>query len=1623
MGPAYQTTECIFDGARSRVYRAVAGDGRPVVVKQLRELYPGAATIARFSREFEITRSAAGPGVIEAYELRAHEGTVSIVLEDFGAASVAAALGKGPHALDVVLPLAARIADALARVHALGIVHKDVNPSNVVWNQGTDEVKLIDFGISQVLGREPASPSFDGTPRYMSPEQTGRMNRSVDCRSDLYSLGAMLYELLTGVPPFPSEDRLELVHAHIARTPVSPQEIRSEIPDLVARLCLTLLAKRAEDRYQTARGLAHDLGRCLEHGRAKPPAPAFALREKDRDGQLRIPQKLYGRDAEAAALLSAFERTAQGGTGLLLVAGYSGIGKTSLVHEVQRELAGRRGCFVEGKFDQFNRGIPYDSLIQAFRNLVRHVLSENEERIARWKGRIWDALGENGRVLIDVIPEAEHLIGPQAQVEDVSPAEARNRFQMVIGGFVRAMASADHPLVIFLDDLQWADLPSMELINRLVTDPDAGHVLFIGAYRDNEVGDAHPLAAAIADMRSDGASLETIHLGPLSEEDVRELVADTVMGAPGNLRLALACHGKTGGNAFFLNRFLESLHGEGLLRYEGDRWTWDLDTIQSLAITETVVDFMSRRIQRMSIPARRSLEIAACIGNTFDLRTLAYLRGATRKEMLENLREALKDELLRPAEQGFWYVNEVDEESTNFVYRFAHDRIRQAAHDGLDREDAASIHLRAGRFMLAEMTDGDPRLFEIVEHLDRAIHLIDEEDERERLCELNLAAGRRALASAAFQPAHGYYLRAHELQGEDAWTRRYERTLAIHVEGARAAYLGGDHAVMQARVTEVIEHGRTIVDRVEAQEVAIYALVSQERFADAVKAAIGVLGQLGVEMPAAPTKAQVGQAVGATLEALGGTSPEAILALPETADAAVEAAMRIQNGVMSSAYLAMPDLLPLLACSIVGTTLARGVCKQSAYGFAVFALVLSAINEIDKAYENGRVSLGLLDRWDDRALRPNTMHVVSGLVNPFVEPVRNTLDVEARVYRLGIDTGNLEYACWALHHQANMSFYAGVDLPAAGACIDRAIGVLKHHKQLPAVSCTVPFGQAVRCLVGQSPDPARLAGPEFDESEQLAALRAVNFRGATCIVSTLAAFLRYIFRDLEAARSMADLAMAYADGASSTYHVVWAHQYRALSILGLCDATAEGVGAAVDAVQSNLAQLRTWQRFSPGNHAHRVHLVEAEIARVEGRRGDALDLYDRAIEAARQGQFVHEEALASELAARFHAARGARTAARAYMLEACYGYNRWGATAKVTALEREAGDLLAGFRIAPADAAPGSTATATSSSQEASQRLDLETLFKAANIISGEIRLESLLEKIMGVAIENAGATRGFLIMDRGGDLRVDASRDADGRRLAEQGTPVAKCPGLPQSLVTYVHRTGERLVLNDAAKDSRWAQDPELRRDRPMSILCAPVVHQGAARGLVYLENDLTTGAFTPARIEVLELLCTQAAISITNATLYGNLDAALREQVELTAAHRRFVPHQFLENLGRRRIADVALGDSVRKQMSILFSDMRGFTTHVEGLSGEESIGFINDYLSHMEPPIHQYHGFVDSYIGDAIMALFDEAGDALRAGIAMLRALRRLNAERERAGRPTIPHRHRRQHGRPDAGDDRR
>ncbi|MBE9187082.1 AAA family ATPase [Microcoleus sp. LEGE 07076] len=1633
--PGIKVLAQIYESTNSVVYRGIREqDHKRVILKVLKQDYPTPSELTRYKQEYEITSSLDIEGVVKPYALEPYQRSLVIILEDFGASSLKQLFNGSGDAGPVLslakfLKLAIKTAEVLGAIHSANIIHKDINPANIVLNPETEIIKIIDFGISTQLTRE--NPTLknpnvlEGTLAYISPEQTGRMNRSLDYRTDFYSLGVTFYELLTGQLPFESTDALELVHCHIAKQPIPPHLLGGEegerekggepCPQALSDIVMKLMAKMAEERYQSAWGVKADLEECLFQLQANGTIADFPLGSKDISDKFQIPQKLYGRDSEVETLLTAFDRVSEDTTEMMLVAGYSGIGKSVLVAEVHKPITQKRGYFIWGKFDQFQRNIPYSAFVSAFQGLMRQLLTESEAQLNLWREKLLAGLGSNGQVIIEVIQEVELIIGKQPPVPELSPAESQNRFNLVFQNFIRAFCAKEHPLVIFLDDLQWADSATLKLIDLMMTDTDTQYLFLIGAYRDNEVTPTHPLMMTLEGLQNVEATINFITLAPLDSQHISQLIADTLHSNASSVKpLAELVVHKTGGNPFFVYEFLKTLHTENLITFDLERhgWQWDISNIEAKGITDNVVELMVGKLKKLPPVTQQVLRLAACVGADFDLKTLSIISEKSTSEVYKDLTAAVQSGLILP-------TSELDEELLIQDYKFLHDRVQQAAYSLIPSHRKQAYHLQIGQLLLnnTPIQQQEEKIFDIVNQLNFGSNLLENQQKRDELAKLNLIAGKKAKASVAYQPALTYLTNGLDLlnspqsslskggsEGGSSWQTQYDTTLALYVEAAEAAYLCGQFDEMERLVPVVLQQGKALLDKVKVYEVKISAYLTQNKPLEAVDTGLTVLKLLGVSLPKKPSQLDILLGLMGTKFALRGKRIEDLINLPEMTAPDKLAAIRILSIVSSASYIAAPNLLPLVIFKGINISVKYGNASFSSIMYAGYGLILCGVlGDIESGYKFGNLALSLLERLNAKKVKSKTVSLVNYFIRHWKEHGRQTLQPLLLAYSSGLETGDLEYGTYSLLWNSYNSYCIGQELAVVereAAKYSDTIQKLKQERNFHYINLN---RQRVLNLMGQSKNPCRLIGDVYDESKRLPLDIEANDQTLLFHTYLEKLTLCYLFGEYSEALDNAALAEKYIDSAAGMLTTTLFYFYDSLARVAVYSSSSKSQQKRLSRkVQSNQKKFKKWAHHAPMNHLHKFYLVEAERHRVQGSEVVAMDYYKKAIALAKEHEYINEEALAHELAAKFYLALGQDKIAQVYMQDARYCYLRWGATAKVNDLDTRYPQLL---QRKPSNRGTLSTKVSTpptSTGSSTSSELDLMTVMKASQTLSEEIVLDKLLAKLMRIIIENAGAQKGFLILETKGKLLIEAegSVDKDGVTVF-QSIPIKSVGELGDQLlishiiVNYVARTRESVVLNDAANDPKFAHSPYIKAHQPKSILCFPLQHQGKLAGIIYLENNLTIEAFTPERLELLNLLSSQAAISIDNARLYNNL-------TELNQAFERFVPSQFLQILNRESILDVKLGDQVQQEMSVLFSDIRDFTTLSESMSPQDNFQFINSYLSHMETAITENQGFIDKYIGDAIMALFSgEADNAVKAGIDMLHRLTDYNQHRTAAG----------------------
>ncbi len=1476
----YREQELLRDATPSMLCRAVrASDNRPVILKLLKPGPWSAEYKSHYLHDFDVCSALELDCVVKPYALDEQEGHLVLAFEDFGGFPLSSLMAERRLTLGEVLSTIAMAAGGLHDIHRRGVAHRAVSPANLICDLGTPRLKLAGFGVSSALTRETPSSSLSKVPEfdmaYVSPEQTGRMNRSVDYRTDLYSLGVVMYECLTGRLPFESTDDLELVYCHLAEEPPPPERFDAGIPQQVSKILLRLLAKPPEERYQSAYGLVADLRECERQLAQTGTIQAFPLGARDISGRLLIPEKLYGRTRETERLIEAFDRVSQGRAEMVLVAGYSGIGKSALVNEVHTPIARQRGYFISGKFDQFQRHIPYSSLIQAFRELVRLLLTETEENIHAWRRSFLDALGQNGQVIVDVIPEVELIIGPQPPVVRLPPNEAENRFSMVFRRFLRVLAQREHPLVLFLDDLQWADSASLKLIQLLVTDPDAAYLLVLGAFRDNEVSAAHPLRTTLAEVRASGAKTTTITLPALTLPHITELLSDTLRCETAQAHpLAELVLEKTAGNPFFLRQFVAHLHSEEYLTLDSKTgvWTWDVGKIRALGITDNVVDLMAKRILNLNPQTQEALKLAACIGNRFRLRVLSLVCGEPPAATAENLWEALQSDVVLPTSGGWAGPNlpeGFDPEQAEFA--FLHDRVQEAAYALMPLEERKAVHLQIGRLMLdsASEAEREEKLFDIVNQLNTGAELIKEPEERAKLAALNLEAARKAKTAAAFGAARRYARAGVGLLAEDRWRAQYRLALDLHLETVEAEYLNVD--IEEAlRVSEIVlAEAKTLLDKVPVYVLQVEFLITRNQMEEAIEAALPVVDELGYPISRDPADLMVTRRL---------PTPDDLECAPRMTDPRQLAALHLLTIITGAAYQGKPEVFPPVVLKIIDLCLDCGLSPLAANGFAVYGTLLCGpLGDIEKGSRAGGLALRLLEEFQTREHKCKVRMAYDSFIRPWREHHRSVVQALDETIQTGLETGDFVYATYCCIWSSGYLFVAGHPLGVVEEKQSQYAKLMMKLKQENGLYPAKIWRQLALNLLGHASDPQRLEGESLGEDD-LRHVEEMNVVLTQFFLHFAQMILAYVFRQFPAALTHARNAAKLESSAISSALEGGFVYYDSLARLAMCARlNTTDREAALARVEVSLQRIRVWAEHGPMNYRSKLALVEAEKANVLGQTLVAMAGYDHAIDLAQENEFPLEQAIALERAADFYLGLGHERIAKGYLRKARDAYEKWGARAKAADLEKQFGAFLP--RLTP-------TTSPVSQAEGPAGQLDAMTLIMASQALSSEIELSRLLAKLVRLALENAGAQRGVLVLNRDGDSRVEAiaTHNAEDTEVL-QAIPLAGCRAVPETIVRYVIRTGERVVLADAAREGMYIQDPYVAQHQSRSVLCIPIHHHDRVTAVLYLENELAANVFTEERLDVLHVLLTQAAISLENAELFDSrkrAEQALRESEE---------------------------------------------------------------------------------------------------------------------------------------------
>ena len=1454
--------ELLREDAEFALYRAHPIDGRPsVLVVAAVDLDPPPSVLRRLEMEYEL-RGELGAAWAAPPLMRArHSGRVCLVLEDASSTPLSSLMGRR---LEVgrFIPIAIGISRALEQVHRRSLIHQDVRPENILLD-AAGHVRLTGFSIaSRDLEQRPrpeAAELITCKLAYMAPEQTGRMDRSIDLRSDLYACGVMFYQMLAGVLPFQASDPMEWFHCHIARNPVPLGEQVSDLPPAVAAIVAKLMSKNPDDRYQTSAGLSADLLRCLMEWTSRGRVDAFDLGSQDAQSRLLAGDRLYGRDREVAELLAAFDRVKDSGTSeLLMVSGCSGVGKSSLVRELKFHLLSAGGLFASGKFDQHKQDVPYSTVAEASLILIRGILTECDAELDRWRHDLREALGDEGRLMTGVMPELQAIVGEQPTIEELPPAEAQARFQAVFRRFLAVFARERQPLVLFLDDLQWLDPATLLLLEHVATHDEVRNLLLVGAFRDDEVDDAHPLRKFLKELHSADATVTELSLGPLDTQDTSRLVAGALRTDVAEVQeLAGKVHAESGGNPLFATQYLTALIDEGLLwsAAGSKQWRWDIKLIKAKNLTGDVQDLVSARLARLSAELQSCLKRLAYFGSSAPTLVFAMLCEVEERDLHDMVLEAVYAGLLLRTESG---------------YAFAHDRVRDAAYELVSERQRAAEHLQIGRMLVAGLTakDLDDRIYDVVGQFAHAVPLIGGRQERQRVAELNVAAGRRSKAATAYMSARVYFAGASTLLVPDGWEACPALTFTVEVELGECEFLTGELEAADLRLTALAARSSTRSQRATVAWLRVTLYTAMDQNARAVDTGLLYLNEVGIVWSPQPNDDEVSAEHARLMAHIAHRSIAELADRPLMADAERRTTLDILMAVLPPAVYTDRNLVLLVLCRMANTSIEHGNTDASSVGYAYLGMYFGpAFGDWASGLSFAKLGLDLIETRGLGRFRARVYMTAGYHVMPWTTPLDDaTFPLLQRTFDAATVAGDLNYVGYFWYCLISSQLARGHPLLEVQRSAEAGLAFVTRTKfglLIDIISVQLAFIRSLRGLTHL------LGGFDSDgfseEAIQQRFARNTGLKMAAVMywtrklqASVFAGELEGALEAAEIAETMAPMTDGHLEAAEFHFHAALA---RAAAFETASEETRERYLTSVTQLKR---QLDVWAANCPENWGDRTALVGAELARIEGRNWDAQQLYEQAIALSRQHGLVQNEGLALETASRFYRLRGFDAIAGSYRTEARRCYIRWGADGKVRRLiEQEP--------LAPTEGGGSPQARATGTGDGL---LDLTTVLKVSQAVAGEIELDQLVRTLMAVAVENAGAERAVLILKRDQELWIEAdARTIDENIVVQLQHSPARHPAVPQAITRYVMRTKTSVVLRDASLQDPFSNDEYVVQNGTRSVLCLPLIKQGVVVGSLYLENNLVTDAFTPARIAVLELVASQAAVSLEIAALYGDL------------------------------------------------------------------------------------------------------------------------------------------------------
>ncbi len=1540
------------------------GLSKPSCIKVLKEEFPSRETLAQLENEFEICSTTKCSCVRKVFKKEQREDHDAIVMEYIDGKDLNKLLAGEKLNLTRQLQLATDITFALSSLHKENIFHRCIHPSNILIEQSTHKVFFIDFGLASKgnVFDEGLTSGHDTDVevlKYTAPEQTGRINRTIDYRADLYSLGIVLYRLFSGELPFESADGLELIYAHIAKTPVRPDVINKELPKVIGDIIMKLLSKNAEDRYQSASGIKYDLDNCIALHTGNKKIENFAIAKFDFSGKLNFSNKLFGREKQIDYLNNLFEGCSKGEKKILLVTGYSGSGKSALVETLKVPVLKKQGIFIKGKFDQIVSDTPYATFVQAFNELAQLILAGDSAFQQKWKKRITEAIGNSGKILTQFMPGIETLIGKQPGLPELKGIEAQNRFNYEFTRFIKTIADKESPLVIFVDDLQWADASSLNLFKIIAENRDIEYVMLVGGYRKNEVDETHPLSKKVDELREDNVKMEEIDLKDLEYTDVYHLVSEALLTNQENTSfLADIIYNKTKGNAFYVWQFLKSIYEEGFLHFDFEdmRWQWNADLILQMNVSGNVVELMTSFILKLPADTLDLLKTASGIGNRFSKRNLSVIKQVSEMKIESLLKIPVTEGLVIPAATE---------------YKFAHDRIQQAIYSLIPAEEKTALHLLNGKRLTAHFNqvELEDKLFDLVNQWNLGADNIISKEEKLYLANLNLKAGHKAIESTAFPQALQYFEKGVYVLEETDWETGYDMVLQITYDAAEAAYLSGQYEKVDKYVNDLLKHATSLIDSAKGYEINIKKLIAQNKTLEAVELGLDILDKMSIHLPLNPGKLQVMKGLLHTKLLLRNKSVEYFNNLKEMRDEEKNAAMRILSDISSASFFAAPKLVPLLVFKMIGLTIKYGLSRKSPFSFVAYGYILSVfLNEIDKGISFGEIALHLAKKIRADELIGSILVTSNIFLVHWRRPLKETIHDLDKSFKSALESGDNEYASYAAHNIVYQMFIMGSPLQQLSTKAELLSLQIEKFKQDLTFKRLQLFRQSIENLIRETKNPDVLTGDIFDESvmdiTDVTKSNEIYFHNLYLQKS----YLALIFNLDNNAKKYIALAERFQESVKGTALYPLFYYYRSLLIADTSLNSREKKRIK-EQVKKDIAILKKHEKFCPQNFSHKILLLEAEYQCLDGDNEAAKIFYDKALKACTENGMTNDLAYTWERAGRFFLNTKQDLLANFYLQNAYRVYKHWGADAKLKQMGIHYLQLKSG----------SGEKWQIDSVQETRIHgsIDLETVLKASSALSGEIILPKLLKKMMQIILENAGAQTGFLIMEKSGERFIEAEIEADNEEIKIlQSVPVSKSGLLAESVINYVYMTQETVILDDACKSELFGNDAFIRKHECKSLLCIPLLNMGKIQAVIYLANDLTYGVFNEKRVELLKLLAGQMAISIENALFYSELENKVEERTnELKIEKKK--SDDLLLNILPEDIATELKQTGYTKPRSyeiatVMFTDFENFTSKSEKLSPEELVNIIDTCFKKFDEIITKYNIEKIKTIGDAYLCV---------------------------------------------------